>query len=112
MGSEQERKNFQCEYCHLSFVVKSSLQSHLEKHIGNPKYKCNLCDKSFYTSKALDQHNNCIHEKLKTFTCSNCEKVFNQEANLIRHINAIHGIKEHECEICNKFFSSIYLLLE
>ena len=110
MGPKKGRKNFQCEYCHLSFAVKISLQSHLERHIGNPNYKCNSCDKSFYTSKALDKHIICIHEKVKTFTCSICEKSFTLEGNLRKHINDVHGIKEQECEICSKFFSSLTTL--
>jgi uncharacterized Zn-finger protein len=75
-----------------------------EQQCGHPG-----CSKTFkFPSLAV------LHRKRHTpeykFACpeSDCVKCFVQSQTMWRHVRTVHrGIKNHECEICNKRFSQL-----
>ena len=81
------------------------------------QFKCDKCDKSFVTRKALYDHNYYVHPKYLS-KCEICNKQFNQRGSLKRHMENIHKkslqeikpANQNECQDCGKKFSSLFSL--
>ena len=75
------------------------------------QFKCDKCDKSFVTRKALYDHNYYVHPKYLS-KCEICNKQFNQRGNLKRHTENIHKkpANQNDCQDCGKKFSSLFSL--
>ena len=47
-----------------------------------------------------------VHEGIKDHKCELCDKYFSEKGNLDKHMKTVHeGIKDHKCKICDKSFS-------
>jgi len=51
-------KPFECQYCHLKFVLKKSLAGHMVNHVRPNRYKCpyDNCGKLFTFKQLLSRH--------------------------------------------------------
>ena len=67
---------FQCKYCPQIAKYKSTMEEHVRQHFP-PKYPCDQCGDSFYSSTARLQHY--LH------CCSHCFKIFRGYANCCTH---------------------------
>ena len=66
--------------------------------------KCNVCDKSFESRKALKMHK--IHDYEQKVKCKKCEETFGKSSELEEHIVRKHGIgREYDCDKCEKTFA-------
>ena len=97
-----------CDQCPMTFRRSHVLDWHKYRaHDGTKpekKLKCTLCDKAFYTKKAINEHISVIHEGIKN-QCEFCDAVLAGENSLARHIQVVHmGIKPHKCELCSRSF--------
>ena len=54
--------------------------------------ECNKCDQRFNNGKALKEHMQAIHEKVKPFSCLLCEYKCVKYGNLNTHRNAVHKL--------------------
>jgi uncharacterized Zn-finger protein len=64
------------------------------------KHECSICEKNFVVKNSLQRHINSVHEKIKPYQCSICEKNFAQKHHLQKHIESVHGeMKPHKCSI-------------
>lgn len=54
-------RKFLCTYCGQTFLQAIHLKSHMWKHTGYKKYKCEPCDKSYTTLMSLRKHNRKHH---------------------------------------------------
>ena len=43
----EKSRNFECNVCHKSFIVKRSLQRHQQIHTGEKPFQCKVCTKQF-----------------------------------------------------------------
>ena len=107
LRSKQYQK-LSCDQCPKTFRRTHVLDWHKYRaHDGTKpekKLKCTLCDKAYYTKKAINEHISVIHEGIKN-QCEFCEVVLAGENNLRRHIQVVHmGIKPHKCELCSASF--------
>lgn len=57
MDKHVEERNFECEICHLKFKSTNSLRIHKRRHFNQDKViVCPICGKEFFTSAALSNH--------------------------------------------------------
>lgn len=49
-------KNFQCDYCHLSFFARKTYEEHVRVHTGERPFKCDLCPKTYKRISDLNHH--------------------------------------------------------
>ena len=92
-----------CPICGKKFHYNHELRNHIAYvHEGKarPKLKCTLCDESYGTKQALENHMS-VHEG-KIFNCSNCNEEFNSKLKLEKHIAKEHDrSKLHNCAHCD-----------
>ena len=77
----------------------------MESELSKP-YKCESCDKTFFSQKELRRHVNVTHLNLRT-KCDICNQEFIDKRYVAKHILVIHGGKKpYSCDICKKNFNS------
>ena len=114
-GSVKDLKPVEQSYL-KNFSIKDLIGEGIISYVGvqktNEKFNCELCNKTFYVSKALQQHLTFVHgNKVKKFQCKKCDQNFVKNVDLQVHISAVHGgPKKFKCDICQKDFASqLYL---
>ncbi|KAK9879634.1 hypothetical protein WA026_006699 [Henosepilachna vigintioctopunctata] len=95
-------ENF-CINCKKIFGRKENLLSH--SCIGNPKFKCDQCDRSFYQKKYYKKHIDSVHNK--KFKCDSCNYNYCNKYELNRHNckAKLNEVQRYSCTICKKFYS-------
>jgi uncharacterized Zn-finger protein len=79
---KQQEKKFKCEKCDKTFYTKQHLNIHIKCHLK--LWTCDLCGKKEATKGYLKIHL-MVHLNPKTFKCDICEKCFTFRENLTRH---------------------------
>ena len=99
-----------------NFSIKDLIGEGIISYVGvqktEEKFNCELCHKTFYVLKALQQHITFFHgNKVKKFQCKQCDQKFVKNVDLQVHISAVHGgSKKFKCDVCQKDFASqLYL---
>ncbi|KAK7063002.1 hypothetical protein SK128_024079 [Halocaridina rubra] len=96
-------KNFKCDKCDKSFLLKKDLMRHMKHHSGIKDHDCKECGKAFSSLYNLNRHY-LIHTGSQIFQCDICEKQFTTKANLKRHIIGHKDVRKHRCKICDLEF--------
>lgn len=99
---------YTCTECHLIFLKKEELETHLENH-HKKKFQCEVCKKQFTKSSHLTRHLK-IHSIEKKFSCTTCNKSFSRQEQLNHHMSVHSGVKPHVCEICLKGKTINYII--
>lgn len=108
---ESERKDFTCEICLKSGIVKryqssGSLSWHKKSHSGQATEKsknlCEICSKTFATLTSFKEHmlthsEDC--EKLQ-LRCEKCDKWLKNQRCLKSHM-LLHADVDHKCDLCD-----------
>ena len=63
-----DQKKYQCEICCKGFIVKTTLEDHMNWHNNVKPYKCELCHNSYQ-----NQSNLLAHQKMKHVNEDECE---------------------------------------
>lgn len=93
--SVHELKNdFKCDICEKSFYTQHKLKRHMKRHFRNDQ--CYVCRNRVDNIK---EHYEIYHSNLK-HTCEICFKKFQTSYYLQRHIRSNHLKKEFTCDIC------------
>ncbi|KAK9736197.1 BED zinc finger [Popillia japonica] len=96
--------DYVCSICGHLFINKPSLEKHTISHTKNYRYKCDSCDKGYYSQAELDHHKSVQHEG-EYLICAECGKKFADKryykAHLLKH-QPEHVQEKIPCEICNK----------
>ena len=84
-----QRRTIVCEICGEKFVAQRVLLTHLAKaHNFELPFKCDTCEKRFYSERARDRHVKAVHLNIpldpKCF-CDCCGKYFATPATLQEH---------------------------
>ena len=70
------------------------------------KNKCDICNKTFSYSHALNRHVKTVHLQMRSWTCEFCEGKFKQRSDLNNHVLAKHHkVKPWSCHYCNSHFT-------
>jgi len=98
-------KTYTCTLCRASFDKESSLEEHMLVHQSDNKTSCELCNKEFYSDKALKHHIKNVHKK--NLRCDHCPKLFDRQSKLNKHMEthakrfaANEGL--FQCDQCGK----------
>ena len=85
----------------------------------NNYVKCDLCHISCTDIEYLKRHKKAKHnidifENLEglVFTCSQCEYSTHSKSSLTEHCKEQHSNKNHQCDVCHKYFVSLSKLDE
>ena len=66
------------------------------------RHPCKLCDKTYCSKRAVDNHNNYYHKGLKLYECPHCEKSYSDRTPRRLHIENEHNGKNKGKFLCNK----------
>ena len=104
---KNERK-FGCEECGKKFVTPFALSTHQKLHQGKTeKFPCDHCGKTLNSASNLLRHLRSVHFEMsdqRVFTCDTCGKDFKDPSGLAAHKKTHVGVKNHECDVCQKRF--------
>ncbi|XP_026729334.1 zinc finger protein 626-like [Trichoplusia ni] len=89
-----------CPYCGK---LSKSINSHILLHTAERKFKCDKCDKAFFSAPTLTEHKK-KHNPNRTFKCDQCIAAFNCKGSLKSHMAVHRDEKKHVCDICSKAF--------
>ncbi|TKA22019.1 hypothetical protein B0A50_08534 [Salinomyces thailandicus] len=101
--SEGDQK-YPCMYpkCSRRFGRKENVRAHIQTHLGDRQFRCNLCDKTFVRQHDLKRHV-AIHSDDRPFVCA-CMTGFARHDALTRHrqrgmcVGALPGYEKSEEE--------------
>lgn len=96
---------FECDICGAKFMRMKQLHQHKYRHRNQPKWKCEICDNKYYSSKeALNEH--MINHNPSTIRhyCKHpgCGKGFYYKWRYNAH-KALHAkISNYHCDVCDR----------
>ena len=85
-GPDPETNKYMClfENCRMGpFGRKENIRAHVQTHLGDRKYVCNVCQNKFVRPNDLKRHA-IIHQEVKEFICK-CGAAFGRQDALRRH---------------------------
>ena len=79
---------------------------------GQPKLKCQQCDKTFKLKEYLDRHKKNIHEKEPQnhedeYKCDRCNKAYSKKGILVSHIRSKHENGMFKCKNCKRYLTLV-----
>lgn len=102
-------KNHICDTCGKKFSSPTAMRVHMKSHSNERLYKCKLCIYAGRTASALYVHMSTHANDL--CVCEVCSKTFKSSRNLNDHLRRVHNkIKKHQCSYCGKRFVDRYVL--
>jgi len=84
---------FSCDKCPKTYKRKCNLDEHiLRAHLGNKDWKCDHCEYSAATKRALKKHTLSIHTSYedKPYSCSQCPYKSSRKDALNAHVSGKH----------------------
>ena len=119
IGQHEGEKPHRCEECGKGLLTKRELTDHMRRHTGEKPFDCGKCGKLFMNTSGLRNHKKkhgieegtLSVEKLrrheaKRICCEHCGKHFFQPSHYARHVKGHKGIKEFQCDQCDKAYTS------
>ncbi|XP_069669748.1 zinc finger protein 235-like isoform X2 [Periplaneta americana] len=104
--SERVVKNgYKCDICGKSFSTSRGVKRHEFLHTGEKPFSCDVCGKCFSQSSHLRCHER-LHTGEKTFKCDVCGNYFSRSSNLRRHERLHTSEKPFRCDVCGRCFSA------
>ncbi|XP_017869493.1 PREDICTED: uncharacterized protein LOC108618099 [Drosophila arizonae] len=92
-----------CHICAMKFSLRSSLQAHLRRHLGQRTHCCSECPKKFFNSTSLRVHQR-SHTKELPYVCEHCARGFVNASKLNQHVKRHTEKRDYPCNRCDKAF--------
>lgn len=109
--AQTKRDHFQCRICLMGFVSQEDLTDHLSKnHLQNEFYECDLCKRVFTSLKDCEYHVQ-MHKCMISVTCDVCGRSFSSSKSLARHQKR-RCLRNFKCTDCLKTFTKKNALLK
>uniref|UniRef100_H3A2D0 Zinc finger and BTB domain containing 11 n=1 Tax=Latimeria chalumnae TaxID=7897 RepID=H3A2D0_LATCH len=98
---------FACSKSIYTFLLPRQTQNWMDELLGESKYLCPSCGKSFHRASGLSKHLKRHQPKpeVRGFQCAHCEKSFYEARELQQHMNKHLGVKPFQCQTCGKCYS-------
>ena len=97
---------FKCNLCERGYYTKKHYESHVRMHTGERPHQCELCGKSYPDKGALSKHIE-THNEERIYGCKECEKKYRRKKDLYNHWNFTHNrASDVQCMTCGKIFKS------
>ncbi|XP_049271076.1 gastrula zinc finger protein XlCGF57.1 isoform X5 [Rhipicephalus sanguineus] len=93
-----------CQQCTYVTLDKSTMNRHLQKHMGEPPSQCYLCPAAFACNSKLVIHVR-THTGERPFCCVHCNASFSRKDSLSDHMRTHTGERPFACVHCNASFS-------
>ncbi len=99
---------FNCEICDRSFNSNEALQQHLRDSPAHAtSFDCKACNRSFNSDEALLQHLRDSPAHAPSFDCEVCSRSFNSDEALQQHLrDSPAHAPSFDCEACDRSFNS------
>ncbi|XP_055529163.1 transcription factor grauzone-like [Wyeomyia smithii] len=92
--------------CSKKIFKKCWMVEHIQLHLNPDAFHCDICNKSYSSSKVLKEHTKEVHSpnENRPFKCETCLKPFVSHAHLNAHVMVAHG--SVPCPQCPKVLAS------
>lgn len=98
---------FFCEVCGKGCTTKSDLIWHMDKHVQDRNFPCEICNLKFKSTNSLRIHKR-RHEAIElTKQCQICMKEFRSNAALSNHKLVHTDEKKYKCQQCPNSFKRL-----
>ncbi|CRL07503.1 CLUMA_CG020469, isoform A [Clunio marinus] len=92
-----------CELCGKGCITKSDLKWHMDKHIEERNYECNICHLKFKSTNSLRIHKRRHFNQDTIIVCSVCGKNFHSPGALSAHKLVHSDVKRYKCFCGNEY---------
>ena len=91
---------YKCEICQSLFESKGNLLNHRKNKHEGVRYPCDSCDYKATKKSNLKQHKQNIHKGVR-YTCDNCDYNATTTGNLKKHKDFMHKGIRYSCDWCD-----------
>ncbi|CAH8853617.1 unnamed protein product [Trichobilharzia szidati] len=99
-----------CEVCHVVYANRSSLRSHMKKHLNQSikRHQCDQCPYSTQYGKNLFKHIESMHtvDSCQEYRCEGCTRSFTNEDLLRDHDCIVTQYNTYRCSECGRVFKT------
>lgn len=97
-----KERNFECDICKCMFKSKNALRIHKRRHLSENKFTCKSCGKKFNSSAALSNHK-LVHSDVKRYKCF-CGNEYKRLESYKNHLSVHEGRRPFSCQWCTRTF--------
>lgn len=108
-STPKNKRSLTCDTCGTIFYIHAEYNKHIKTH-GKNRFQCVTCKKWFAKRYLLNAHQK-THSGVKNYECQLCQKRYTSQTNLDRHVRVFHRQeRQHKCTTCHKTFSQLSTL--
>ena len=95
---------FECASCSMKFKTQKDFKQHFKFVQCNKRKTCPTCGKIIVSKFGMKIHIDRVHRGIKNHQCEICNKRFSDSSDMKKHVKYTHGKCKFQCEMCAKTF--------